>query len=162
MLVMEENKAIEKPAKGMTMSKIKFWGLMALAFFIGVMFMALGNEPIEEPSDDVLEATPTPQKSATLIPTKSEVGFQEIFDFSGKGKATSEPFKIQGEKFRLKYDCDRGLCQVYLYTKNGDLVGTVMNGPGPISDETIFEGSGEYYMQSGGNDIFFVIVEDYK
>ena len=89
--------------------------------------------------------------------------YQQVFSFSGTGVKNSEPFTIQGSRFKIKYSCTGDLCQAFLDQTSGGFGGDViMNSPGSISDETIFYKKGEYYISANVLGDFTFIVEDYK
>lgn len=165
---MEQDKKVEAKTTNnqMVMSKKKFWGLMVLSFFAGAILMASGDTEdvaTNEPSETTLVATPEATQTPTAEPTKSEKQYQEIFELSGTGPKTSEPFTITGEKFRLRYNCTGSLCQGYLYEVGNDLpVQLVMNSTEEVHDETIVYGSGQYYLTSNSIGNFFILVDDYK
>ncbi len=85
-----------------------------------------------------------------------------MFTFSGNGAKKSEPFKITGSRFKIKYDCKGDLCQAFLYKVNSNIPELIMNTTGSTKDETIFYGSGEYYIQANTLGSYTMIVEDYK
>lgn len=161
---MEENnkESVTKPKSGMTISKKKFWGLMALSFFAGALLMASGDTG-DLATNKSASTTTEPTQSPTVEPTKAEKTYQEIFLFDGNGAKTSEPFTIEGDRFKLKYDCTGSLCQAYLYEVGNDLPKElIMNSTEELHDETIVYGSGEYYITSNSIGTYFIIVEDYK
>ncbi len=166
---MQEVKEKEvKTTKGvMQMSKVKFWGLMALSFFLGALFMSMGETPDTTNKTTETETAQTtnsqPTQAPTLEPTVAEKTYQEIFLFDGNGAKTSEPFTITGDRFKVKYDCTGELCQAYLYEVGNDLPKQlIMNSTEPLHSETIVYGAGEYYITSNTIGNFWIIVEDYK
>ena len=89
--------------------------------------------------------------------------YQPVFSFAGSGVKNSEPFVIRGERFKVKYDCTGDLCSANL-EKIGSVFGggLIMNNTGSAHDETIFYGSGEYYISSNSMGDFLMTVEDYR
>lgn len=71
---MEENKKVNttKPQSSMTMSKVKFWGLLALSFFIGAVLMSSASvDTSENRVADETAPTATPEISVTIEPSQS-------------------------------------------------------------------------------------------
>lgn len=89
--------------------------------------------------------------------------YQQVFSFSGNGAKNSEPFTIRGDRFKVKYDCTGDLCSAYLEKVGSSFGGgLIMNSAGSVHDETIFYGSGEYYISSNSMGDFLMTVEDYR
>lgn len=96
-------------------------------------------------------------------PPATAKSYQQIFTFSGKGTKQSEPFTITGDRFKIKYDCQGDLCSAFLHEVGSDLPkGLVMNTTGSVSDETIFYGAGEYYIDANTMGTYEIAVEDYR
>lgn len=89
--------------------------------------------------------------------------YQQVFSFSGNGAKNSEPFVIRGDRFKVKYDCTGDLCSAHL-EKVGSTFGggLIMNNTGSAHDETVFYGSGEYYISANSMGSYTMIVEDYR
>ena len=81
----------------------------------------------------------------------------------GNGAKNSEPFMIRGDRFKIKYNCSGDLCSASL-EKVGSVFGggLIMNATGSMHDETIFYGSGEYYISANSMGNFTITVEDYR
>lgn len=99
--------------------------------------------------------------SASTTPSTAKT-YQQVFTFSGNGAKKSEPFTITGDRFKIKYDCDGDLCQAFLYKVPERMTDIIMNSSGPVNDETIIYGKGEYYIDSNSLGSYKMIVEDYK
>ncbi len=83
--------------------------------------------------------------------------------FKGNGAKKSEPFTIVGDKFKIAYDCKGALCQAWLKKPDGAFsFEIIMNGTGPIKDESIFYKSGTYYIESNSIGTYTMSVQDYK
>lgn len=95
------------------------------------------------------------------VVTPKEKSYQQVFAFSGNGAKKSEPFTITGSRFRINYDCSGDLCQAFLY-KNGTMSGVLMNTAGPVKDQTIEYGAGEYYIDANVIGSYTMTVEDYR
>lgn len=108
---------------------------------------ASNNDPVEE----------MPTKTAT------PASYQEIFVFNGNGAKKSEPFTITGDKFKIAYDCKGSLCQAWLKKPEGGFsFELIMNGTGPIKDESIFYNAGTYYIESNSIATYTMSVQDYR
>lgn len=89
--------------------------------------------------------------------------YQEVFAFNGNGAKKSEPFTITGEKFKIAYDCKGSLCQAWLKKPEGGFTfELIMNGTGPIKDESIFYNAGTYYIESNSIATYTMSVQDYR
>lgn len=100
-----------------------------------------------------------PEAQEQVIPQS----YQEVFVFKGNGAKKSEPFTITGDKFKIAYDCKGSLCQAWL--KNPDSSFSfeiIMNGTGPIKDESIFYKAGTYYIESNSIGTYSMSVQDYR
>ncbi len=115
-------------------------------------------EEIEEPAEEEI-AEELPEEETT----EEEKSYQEVFSFSGTGAKKSEPFTITGDRFKIKYDCRGDLNQAFLYKIEDDLfLELIVNTLEPIEDESIFYGSGEYYIDANMIGSFTMEVYDYK
>ncbi len=102
------------------------------------------------------------QPAATQAPAAAK-SYQEVFVFKGNGAKKSEPFTITGDKFKIAYDCKGGLCQAWLKNPEGGFsFEIIMNGTGPIKDESIFYKSGTYYIESNSIGTYAMSVQDYR
>lgn len=105
---------------------------------------------------------PTNTESAAQAPAV-EKAYQEIFVFKGNGAKKSEPFTITGDKFKIAYNCSGSLCQAWLKKPEGGFsFEIIMNGTGPINDESIFYKAGTYYIESNSIGTYSMSVQDYK
>lgn len=99
---------------------------------------------------------------AVVIPLH-EASYQKILTFSGNGAKKSEPFTITGSRFKIKYDCNGGLCQAFLKKTDAEWdIKLVMNTTESTKDESIFYGAGEYYIDANTMGSYTMTVEDYK
>lgn len=140
------------------MSKIKKIGLGIVGFF--VLLIIIGMVSGGDKSNNSGDQTANPQASQATAPKAKS--YQQIFTFSGNGAKKSEPFTITGDRFKVKYDCKGDLCQAFLYKVNSNIPELIMNTTGSTKDETIFYGSGEYYIQANTIGKYTMIVEDYR
>lgn len=105
---------------------------------------------------------PTNTETATQAPAV-EKAYQEIFVFKGNGAKKSEPFTITGDKFKIAYNCSGSLCQAWLKKPEGGFsFEIIMNGTGPINDESIFYKAGTYYIESNSIGTYSMSVQDYR
>lgn len=96
--------------------------------------------------------------------------YQEVFKFTGNGQKKSEPFLIQGDRFKISYDCSGDpamtYCGAFVYKVGSQLPQGVMNSSQPIKDETVIytsaAGKGEYYIDANTMGSFSMTVYDYK
>jgi len=89
--------------------------------------------------------------------------YVEIFSFSGDSIKKSEPFTVTGDRFKIKYNCNGSYCGATLYRVGSSLMSDlIMNSTNSVSDESIFYGSGEYYIDVNSIGTFSMTVEDYK
>ena len=128
-------------------------------FAFGIIVNPSKNKPlILQPSPRVISNTQTNLRELEHKPKE----YKEIFSFSGSGAKTSEPFIIQGSRFKIKYDCKGDLCGAFLKKPSIEWdMKLIMNETSSTSDETIFYGSGEYYIDANTAATFEMTVEDY-
>lgn len=105
-------------------------------------------------------ATTTTVTETTQAPPSN--GYFEVFSFSGNGIKSSESFTINGSKFKIAYNCSGDLSQAFLYKANGDLINLIVNTVGPANEETVFRGSGTYYIEANMIGDFTMVVYDYR
>lgn len=129
-----------------------FWGIIIIVFFY-LIFDKSGSQP-----STTNQIENDNQPAISTVPKE----YQEIFSFSGNGIKSSEPFAIQGDRFKIAYNCSGELCQAYLYEVGSNLPDVIMNTVGSTQDETIIYGSGEYYIQSNTLGNFTMTIYDYK
>lgn len=111
------------------------------------------------------QTKPINSNQSTQTPTQEvkEKQYVEVFNFSGTGIKDSEPFKIMGNRFKVKYDCKGSLCQAWaekVGAKSGSEI--IMNTTSPINDETIIYGGGEWHIRSNVIGNWSMVVYDYK
>lgn len=119
--------------------------------------------------------TPSSQQndSGTEQATQTDSGakeYREIFTFSGNGQKKSEPFSIQGDRFKIAYDCTGDpavtYCGAFVYKVGSQLPQGVMNSSQPVKDETVIytsmAGKGEYYIDANVLGNFTMTVYDYR
>ncbi len=106
---------------------------------------------------------PSDTEPATAQAPVVEKSYQEIFVFKGNGAKKSEPFTITGDKFKIVYNCSGSLCQAWLKKPEGGFsFEIIMNGTGPINDESIFYKAGTYYIESNSIGTYSMSVQDFK
>lgn len=140
----------------------KWWFWLIIIFVIIVIASANGDKKITTSS-----TTGQPQVEQ---PTNTQKTYQEIFTFSGNGIKKSEPFNVQGDRFKIAYDCKGDpsitLCQAFVYKVGSELPQGIMNSTQPIKDETIIytsmAGKGEYYIDANTLGSFTMTVYDYR
>lgn len=121
-----------------------------------------------------MDRSQLPSSAETAQPTDSQPtteaqapaaakSYQEVFVFKGNGAKKSEPFTISGDKFKIVYDCKGSLCQAWLKKPEGGFsFELIMNGTGPIKDESIFYNAGTYYIESNSIATYTMSVQDYR
>lgn len=108
-------------------------------------------------------AQPSDTEPAAAQAPAIEKSYQEVFIFKGNGAKKSEPFTITGDKFKIVYDCKGSLCQAWLKKPEGGFsFELIMNGTGPIKDESIFYNAGTYYIESNSIATYTMSVQDYR
>ncbi|MES2225758.1 MAG: hypothetical protein V4480_03040 [Patescibacteria group bacterium] len=97
-------------------------------------------------------------------PAVSTTGtYQEVLTFSGNGPKRSEPFTIIGSRFKITYDCKAMYCGAFVFNTSDQMPRALMNSPEAVSDETVFYGSGQYYIDTNiVNGSYTMTVYDYK
>lgn len=151
--------------------------IIAIVVLLGVFSSTLPKSDVSTNPTTSKEAVETTQPSISIskevktaqasVPQKvvqpTIATYQQIFSFSGNGAKKSEPFTIKGSRFKIKYDCSGDLCQAFLHNINKSFdVSIIMNGQGPLKDETIIYGSGEYYIEANTIGSYSMVVEDYR
>jgi len=128
-----------------------------------VLFAVAGGTMDRSQLPTTTEANqPKNTESAAQAPAV-EKSYQEIFVFKGNGAKKSEPFTITGDKFKIAYNCSGSLCQAWLKKPEGGFsFEIIMNGTGPINDESIFYKAGTYYIESNSIGTYTMSVQDYK
>lgn len=161
------------PANQLIADKFKFsisggLRLVIAILLLGVIGATMSFDSKKEALDVLEEMTQqppaTPQGSAGEDVQKS---YQKVFTFSGNGAKKSEPFAIQGNRFKIAYDCggdpDFTLCQAFVYKVGSSLPQVVMNSTEAIKDETvIYRGRGEYYIDMNAIGSYTMTVYDYR
>ncbi len=102
--------------------------------------------------------------------TSSAKSYQQVFTFSGTGAKKSEPFTIEGDRFKIAYDCkgdpSATLCTAFVFKVGSSLPQAVMNSTQATKDETIIytnmAGKGEYYIDANVLGNYTMTVYDYK
>ncbi len=108
-------------------------------------------------------AQPTDAQPAAAQAPVATKSYQEIFVFKGNGVKKSEPFTITGDKFKIVYNCTGSFCSAWLKRPGSDLpVDLIMNGQGPLKDESIIYKSGTYYIDVNSIGSYTMSVQDYK
>ncbi len=162
------NKIIEGRIKHELSSGVRILAIIILVILAGVFIAKNGgaeisqnNTPSPEASKTVNNQQPTSPERTQPVAVQPGKSYQQIFTFSGNGAKKSEPFTITGSRFRIRYDCTGDFCQAFLY-KGKILAGAIMNVMGPVKDETIEYGAGEYYIDANTIGTYTMIVEDYR
>lgn len=116
-----------------------------------------------EGKETVKTPTITQKETKKEQPATATKSYQQVFTFSGNGVKKSEPFTITGDRFKIKYDCSGDLCQAFLKKPTSEWnIQLIMNSVNPVTDETIFYGAGEYYIDSNSMGSYSMVVEDYR
>src|SRR3989344_8935688 len=170
LLVLLASAVILPPANQFMAQKMK-WSLSGgVKLILVIVLLALaGVASGKEKVPDSALATPSPTVSngasatKTAAPAPAAKSYQRVFTFTGSGAKKSEPFTIQGDRFKIKYDCRGDLCQAFLYKVGSSIPASlIMNQVGSVQDETIVYGSGEYYIESNTLGSYTMVVEDYR
>lgn len=121
-----------------------------------------------------MDRSQLPSSADTAQPTDSQPtteaqepaaakSYQEVFVFNGNGAKKSEPFTVTGDQFKITYDCKGALCQAWLKKPDNSFsFEIIMNGTGPIKDESIFYNAGTYYIESNSIGTYSMSVQDYR
>lgn len=122
------------------------------------------EKPSEKSGDQQVQSPPQPTSPPQQVaPSKSYV---QVFTFSGNGAKKSEPFTIQGNRFKIAYNCDGDpdftICQAFAYKINSSFPELVMNTSEPTNDETVIYGRGDYYIDANIIGDFTMTVYDYR
>ncbi len=135
----------------------KKWWAIALFIFIGLGILgSLGKD-----KGNVQTTTETGPQTAQNAPETGKT-YQQVFTFTGNGAKKSEPFTINGNRLKIKYDCKGDMCMAFAYKVGSNLPTLIMNTQGSTKDETIIYGTGEYYIDANTLGSYTMIVEDYK
>lgn len=158
-------------------SFIVFGAFIALIIIIGVSTGG-DKKSTTQTQNPQPEQAQTPQSKQTIDAnnitqpaiTNIQKQYQEVFTFSGNGQKKSEPFNIQGERFKIAYDCNGEpsytLCTAFVYKVGSPFPQGVMNTMQSTKDETVIysslAGKGEYYIDANVLGNFTMTVYDYK
>src|SRR3989344_833362 len=112
---------------------------------------ASGRQRVNGTSSSSIEAQDAAPKS-----------YQEIFTFKGNGVKKSEPFTIEGNQFKIAYDCKGSLCSAWLKQPDNHGMDLIMNTTESVKDENIFYKSGTYYIESNSLGSYTMSVQDYR
>lgn len=137
----------------------KKWWVWVAAVVVLFIIVGASSDGTSSPSS----ATPSEESTQTAA-------YQEVFRFSGNGAKKSEPFTIQGDRFKISYDCQGDTsatyCGAFVYKVGSSLPQAVMNSPKAVKDETIIytnlAGKGDYYIDANVMGNFTMIVSDYR
>jgi hypothetical protein len=143
----------------------KKWWVITLAVFFGIGFIG----SLADKGSSVATQTTTNEQT-TKNQQVVEKQYQEVFSFKGNGAKKSEPFTIQGDRFKIAYDCKGDpaltLCTAFVFKVGSSLPQAIMNSGQPIKDETVIysnlAGRGEYYIDANVVGNFTMTVYDYK
>jgi hypothetical protein len=163
-----ENMETQEGAKKKYYKKWWFWVGVALVAFVVVVGMTGSSS---EPS----ASTPAPtsaQAGSAQPATPAPAGKQyvQVATFSGTGQKKSEPFTINGDRFKIAYDCkgqpSATYCGAFVFKVGSNLPQGVMNATQAIKDETVIytsmAGKGEYYIDANVLGTFTMTIYDYK
>ncbi len=135
---------------------LKIAGIILAVFIVIGLLAGSGGEKQSNTS-------PTTETEVSQKSKEATKEYQPVFTFKGNGAKKSEPFTITGDRFKIKYNCTGDLCQAFLQKPDSEIMSDlIMNTTGSVKDESIFYGSGEYYIDSNSLGNYEMIVEDYK
>jgi hypothetical protein len=153
------------PAIGFIQKKGNFHLSGGVKFIVVVVLLGVAVGTMDRSQLSVAEQAAQPsdtQPAAAQAPTATK-SYQEVFVFKGNGAKKSEPFTITGDKFKIAYNCSGSLCQAWLKKPEGGFsFEIIMNGTGPINDESIFYKAGTYYIESNSIGTYTMTVQDYR
>ena len=153
------------PVFGFMQKKGNFHLSGGVKFIVVVILLGVAVGTMDRSKLSTAEQATQPsdtQPTAAQAPVV-EKSYQEVFVFKGNGAKKSEPFTITGEKFKIAYDCEGSLCQAWLKKPEGGFsFELIMNGTGPIKDESIFYNAGTYYIESNSIATYTMSVQDYR
>ncbi len=152
------------PAIGFIQKKGNFHLSGGVKFIVVVILLgvAVGTMDRSQLSGPEQAAQPSDAGAAAQAPAAAK-SYQEVFVFKGNGAKKSEPFTITGDKFKIVYDCKGSLCQAWLKKPDNSFsFEIIMNGTGPITDESVFYNAGTYYIESNSIGTYSMSVQDYK
>ena len=142
---------------------LSFWVRILLALVLIVIAGSMAGKEAIKATNSSGNQEQESVKADGGSPPATAKSYQQIFTFSGKGTKQSEPFTITGDRFKITYDCHGDLCSAFLHEVGRDLPkGLIMNTTGSASDETIFYGGGEYYIDANMMATYQFSVEDYR
>lgn len=132
--------------------------LVIILFGVAVGTMDRTKLPSREEVAQPTNAQPTAAQEPAVAKS-----YQEVFVFKGNGVKKSEPFTITGDKFKIVYNCTGSFCSAWLKRPESDLpIDLIMNGQGPLKDESIIYKSGTYYIDVNSIGSYTMSVQDYK
>jgi len=157
----------EKPKKKF----YKKWWFWTIAVVVVLIIIGAGGS--KKSNNNVSNNTNQPSQENTqqqTATTTTQKSYQEVFKFSGNGAKKSEPFTIQGDRFKISYDCkgdpSATLCTAFVFKVGSSLPQAVMNSVQSTKDETVIytslAGTGEYYIDANVLGSFTMTVYDYK
>lgn len=146
-----------------------WWGVSIIIVLVFILLSSFGgnSDSQSEITNQNTKEENTDQKEALNIESKS---YKQVFTFSGNGAKKSEPFNIQGDRFKISYDCkgdpSATLCTAFVFRVGSSLPQGVMNSAQATKDETIIytnmAGKGEYYIDANVLGSFTMTVYEYK
>lgn len=163
---MEEQQRQSKPKNWFVRHKLWTAGLVLIALLI-IGSAGKGSNETKQNSTASTARNTSASKSAKFESQGKEQpaakAYVQVFTFTGNGAKKSEPFKITGDRFKVRYDCKGDLCQAFLHATDSDAPKEVlMNTQGTAKDETVVYGPGEYYIQANTLGTYTIVVEDYR
>lgn len=153
------------PAIGFIQKKGNFHLSGGVKFIVVVVLLGVAVGTMDRSQLPAAEqaAQPSDAEPAAAQAPAATKSYQEVFVFKGNGAKKSEPFTITGDKFKIVYDCKGSLCQAWLKKPDNSFsFEIIMNGTGPIADESVFYNAGTYYIESNSIGTYTMSVQDYK
>ena len=153
------------PAIGFIQKKGNFHLSGGVKFIVVVVLLGVAVGTMDRSQLPAAEqaAQPSDAEPAAAQAPAAAQSYQEVFAFKGNGAKKSEPFTITGDKFKIAYDRKGDLCQAWLKKPDSSFsFEIIMNGTGPITDESIFYNAGTYYIESNSIGTYSMSVQDYR
>jgi len=150
----------------------KRWWFWVIVVFVIIIITSGGGDKNNAPTSTTEKNQL--QTESTVAETKKQANnqksYQNIFTFSGNGAKKSESFTIQGDRFKITYECggdiNATLCTAFVFKVGSNLPQAIMNSAQSVKDETIIytsmAGKGEYYIDANVMGNFEMTVYDYK
>ena len=151
------------PVFGFIQKKGNFHLSGGVKFILVIVLLGVSVGTMDRSQLPKTDQAAQPSEPAAAQAPATAKSYQEVFVFKGNGAKKSEPFTITGDKFKIVYDCKGSLCQAWLKKPEGGFsFELIMNGTGPIKDESIFYNAGTYYIESNSIATYTMSVQDYR